>query len=69
PQTVVYDPHSARLVRAAHLAAEHGDRLASSALLQAALAGLLRAHARAPFLVVIIVAAGTAAALRAAGLG
>jgi AraC-like DNA-binding protein len=46
PQTVVYDPHSARLVRAAHLAAEHGDRLASSALLQAALAGLLRAHAR-----------------------
>ena len=45
PQTVVYDPGSARLLRAAHVAAEHGDRLASSSLLRAALAGLLRAHA------------------------
>ena len=46
PETVVYDPRSARLLRAAHIAAEHGDRLASSSLLRAALAGLLRAHAR-----------------------
>jgi len=46
PQTVVDDPRSARLVRAAHLAAEHGDMLASSSLLHAALAGLLRRHAR-----------------------
>jgi AraC-like DNA-binding protein len=44
PQTVVYHPASARLLRAAHLAAEHGDALASSSLLQAALAGLLAAH-------------------------
>ncbi len=41
------DPRSARLVRAAHLAAEHGDPLASASLLHAALAGLLREHARA----------------------
>src|SRR5262252_10566349 len=46
PETVVYDPRSARLLRAAHVAAEHGDRLASASLLRAALAGLLRAHAR-----------------------
>jgi AraC-like DNA-binding protein len=46
PETVVYDAGSARLLRAAHLAAEHGDALASSSLLRAALAGLLRAHAR-----------------------
>src|SRR5579863_2677034 len=46
PQTVVYDAGSARLLRAAHVAAEHGDALASSSLLRAALAGLLRAHAR-----------------------
>jgi AraC-like DNA-binding protein len=45
PETVVYDARSARLLRAAHLAAEHGDRLASSSLLRGALAGLLRAHA------------------------
>jgi AraC-like DNA-binding protein len=45
PETVVYDSRSARLLRAAHVAAEHGDRLASSSLLRAALAGLLRAHA------------------------
>jgi AraC-like DNA-binding protein len=44
PQTVVDDPGSARLLRAAHVAAEHGDRLASSSLLRGALAGLLRAH-------------------------
>jgi len=46
PETVVYDGRSARLLRAAHIAAEHGDRLASSSLLRAALAGLLQAHAR-----------------------
>jgi len=45
-ETVVYDARSARLLRAAHIAAEHGDRLASSSLLRAALAGLLQAHAR-----------------------
>jgi AraC-like DNA-binding protein len=47
PDTVVNDPRSARLVRAAHLAAEHGDPLASAGLLHAALAGLLREHSRA----------------------
>jgi AraC-like DNA-binding protein len=47
PDTVVHDPHSARLVRVAHLAAEHGDPLASASLLHGALAGLLREHARA----------------------
>jgi AraC-like DNA-binding protein len=47
PDTVVDDPRSARLVRAAHLAAEHGDPLASAGLLHAALAGLLREHSRA----------------------
>jgi AraC-like DNA-binding protein len=46
PQTVVDDPASASLVRAAHVAAERGDRLASSSLLRTGLAGLLRAHAR-----------------------
>lgn len=46
PQTVVDHPASAGLLRAAHLAAEHGDALASSSLLQAALAGLLAAHGR-----------------------
>lgn len=45
PQTVVADPRSARLIRAAHRAAEHGDQLAASSLLHTALAGLLRAHA------------------------
>src|SRR5450755_4222696 len=43
--TVVYDARSATLLRAAHIAAEHGDRLASSSLLSTAVAGLLRAHA------------------------
>jgi len=46
PETVIYDAGSARLLRAAHVAAEHGDALASASLLRAALAGLLRAHAR-----------------------
>jgi AraC-like DNA-binding protein len=46
PRTVVDDARSAGLVRAAHLAAEHGDMLASSSLLHAALTGLLRGHAR-----------------------
>ncbi len=45
PQTVLYDARSAALMRSAHRAAEHGDQLASSSLLNAALAGLLRAHA------------------------
>jgi AraC-like DNA-binding protein len=46
PETVVYDERSARLLRAAHRAAEHGDRLASSSLLRTALAGILSAHAQ-----------------------
>ncbi len=45
PQTVLYDARSAAMLRSAHRAAEHGDQLASSSLLTAALAGLLRAHA------------------------
>jgi AraC-like DNA-binding protein len=45
PQTVLHDTASAELLRSAHRAAEHGDRLASSSLLNAALARLLRAHA------------------------
>lgn len=45
PQTVLYDSRSAALLRRAHQAAEHGDRLASSTLLTTALAGLLTAHA------------------------
>jgi AraC-like DNA-binding protein len=47
PETVIYDADSARLLRAAHVAAEHGDRLASSSLLRAALGALLAAHAAA----------------------
>ena len=46
PQTVVYDERSARLLLAAHVAAERGDQLASSSLLRAGLAGLLLAHAK-----------------------
>jgi AraC-like DNA-binding protein len=46
PRTVVYDERSARLLLAAHVAAERGDRLASSSLLRTGLAGLLRAHGR-----------------------
>jgi AraC-like DNA-binding protein len=45
PETVVYNARSACLLRSAHVAAEKGDRLASSSLLSAALAGLLAAHA------------------------
>ena len=45
PQTVLYDPATAALLRSAHRAAECGDQLASSTLLTTALAGLLRAHA------------------------
>jgi AraC-like DNA-binding protein len=47
PQTVLYDEQSAGLLRSAHQAAEHGDRLASSSLLTAALVQLLTAHAKA----------------------
>jgi AraC-like DNA-binding protein len=46
PETVVADERSAQLVRAAHLAAEHGDPLAASSSLHAALAGLLSRHAQ-----------------------
>jgi AraC-like DNA-binding protein len=47
PQTVLYDPATAALLRSAHRAAEWGDRLASSTLLTTALAQLLSAHAAA----------------------
>jgi AraC-like DNA-binding protein len=45
PQTVLYDPATAALVRSAHRAAEHADDLTSGTLLRTALAGLLHAHA------------------------
>lgn len=45
PQTVLHDAASATLLRSAHRAAEYGDRLSSSSLLNAALARLLGAHA------------------------
>jgi AraC-like DNA-binding protein len=45
PQTVLYDRATADLLRRAHQAAEHGDRLASSTLLTTALTRLLRVHA------------------------
>src|SRR5262245_60285269 len=45
PKTVLDDPVTAVLLRRAHQAAEHGDPLASSSLLTAALTRLLRAHA------------------------
>jgi AraC-like DNA-binding protein len=45
PQTVLYDQVTAGLVRGAHRAAEHADRLASATLLRMALARLLQAHA------------------------
>src|SRR5258708_23888676 len=48
PQTVHSNARSAELLRSAHRAAQHGDRLASSPLLTAALAGLLRAPASGP---------------------
>jgi len=47
PQTVLYDPATAALLRSAHRAAECGDQLASSTLLTTAMAGLLSAHAAA----------------------
>ncbi len=47
PQTVLYDERSAALLRSAHRAAEHGDKLASSSLLTVALARLLTEHAKA----------------------
>jgi AraC-like DNA-binding protein len=48
PDTVLYDTATAALLRQAHQAAEHGDKLASSTLLTAALTRLLRAHSAAP---------------------
>jgi AraC-like DNA-binding protein len=48
PDTVIYDEATAALLRQAHQAAEHGDRLASSTLLTAALTRLLRAHSATP---------------------
>src|SRR5215469_5898990 len=42
PETVLYDLATAALLRSAHQAAEHGDPLASSSLLTAALTRLLR---------------------------
>jgi AraC-like DNA-binding protein len=48
PDTVLYDAATAALLRQAHQAAEHGDRLASSTLLTAALTRLLRAHSATP---------------------
>jgi AraC-like DNA-binding protein len=44
PETVITDTRGAQLIRAAHQAAEHGDRLASSSLLRTAVGGLLAAH-------------------------
>jgi AraC-like DNA-binding protein len=43
--TVIDDARSAAALRAAHVAAEHGDALASSSLLSVAVAALLSAHA------------------------
>jgi AraC-like DNA-binding protein len=48
PDTVLYDTATAALLRQAHQAADHGDKLASSTLLTAALTRLLRAHSAAP---------------------
>jgi AraC-like DNA-binding protein len=48
PDTVLYDAATAALLRQAHQAAEHGDRLASSTLLTAALTRLLRVHSATP---------------------
>jgi len=44
PETVVDDAPGARLLGAAHVAAEQGDRLASSSLLRTALGRLLATH-------------------------
>ncbi|HBW19808.1 MAG TPA: AraC family transcriptional regulator [Actinobacteria bacterium] len=46
PDTVLYDARTAAALRAAHLSAERGDRLASSSLLRSALAAVLSAHSR-----------------------
>jgi AraC-like DNA-binding protein len=48
PETVLYDPATADLLRHAHRAAEYGDRLASSSLLTTALMRLLQVHSAAP---------------------
>ncbi len=48
PETVVDDERSAQLVRAAHLAAEHGDPLAAAGVMHAALAGLAAAGTPGP---------------------
>jgi AraC-like DNA-binding protein len=48
PRQVAADPRGARLLRAAHLAAERGDELLSSTLIRTALAALLRRHAARP---------------------
>lgn len=45
PSAVLADPAAARLVRTAHRAAEHGDALAASSHLRAAIAALLRRYA------------------------
>ncbi|WP_406316935.1 AraC family transcriptional regulator [Streptosporangium sp. NBC_01639] len=45
PEAVVFHPHSAALLRAAHAATEHGDDLASSTLARTAFGVLLRHHA------------------------
>ncbi len=66
PQTIFYDPASAGLLRSAHGAAEHGDMLASSELLTAALARLLRAHAAAGPADAVIRLARAPAAVRSA---
>jgi AraC-like DNA-binding protein len=42
---VIDDPQSARLLRAAYRAAEHGDALAAASRFRSALAGLLHRHA------------------------
>ncbi|HEX6472469.1 MAG TPA: AraC family ligand binding domain-containing protein, partial [Streptosporangiaceae bacterium] len=44
PRSVIDDPGSARLLRVAHRAAEHGDALTASSHMRAAIARLLRRH-------------------------
>ena len=66
PAALVSDSHSAALLRAAHRAAEHGDRLASSSLLHAALTAVLGAHARPAATGPQRVPAGTQRAVRTA---
>jgi AraC-like DNA-binding protein len=45
PGSVIDDPGGARLLRVAHRTAEHGDALAASSYMRAAIARLLRRHA------------------------